>query len=273
MKKRFISIIVVLIVFIIGIVFFTSRKNLTPTESKQYRKPSEGVGLLYNEADRFVKEGQFLNARELYKKLLTEYPESNLIKDVRAKLDSLNIRILFSPIPTENSIFYEVKPGDNLTKIARNFGTTVEFIMKSNNLESSLIMPQMRLKISKAKYSIFVDKSQNILMLKSDDEVLKTYTVSTGENNSTPTGAYNIKNKLIDPTWYKAGAIVPPESPENILGSRWMGLDLFGYGIHGTTDEASIGEQITAGCVRMKNKEVEELYSIVPVGTAVTIID
>ena len=164
-------------------------------------------------------------------------------------------------------------PGDTLVKIAKNFGTTVELIMKSNAMQNTIIRPGEKLKISKAKYSILVDKSQNILILKADGEVFKTYTVATGANNSTPIGTYQVKEKVVNPTWYKAGAVVPPDSPDNILGTRWMAITLEHYGIHGTTDETTLGQQVTAGCVRMRNKDVEELYSIIPVGSEVTIID
>jgi lipoprotein-anchoring transpeptidase ErfK/SrfK len=52
-----------------------------------------------------------------------------------------------------------------------------------------------------------------------------------------------------------------------------MGFDITGYGIHGTTEPDKIGQQVTAGCVRMRNEEVEELYTLIPVGTEVTIQD
>jgi lipoprotein-anchoring transpeptidase ErfK/SrfK len=52
-----------------------------------------------------------------------------------------------------------------------------------------------------------------------------------------------------------------------------MGFDKPAYGIHGTIEPKSIGTQASEGCVRMLNKEVEELYSLVPVGTKVTIQD
>jgi lipoprotein-anchoring transpeptidase ErfK/SrfK len=67
--------------------------------------------------------------------------------------------------------------------------------------------------------------------------------------------------------------MIPAGNPQNILGSRWLGLDKEGYGIHGTTEPQSLGKQATAGCVRMQNSEVEQLYSIVPKGTEVTIVD
>ena len=52
-----------------------------------------------------------------------------------------------------------------------------------------------------------------------------------------------------------------------------MPISIPGYGIHGTNDESSIGKQLTAGCVRMHNDDVVELYDIVPKGTVVEIID
>jgi lipoprotein-anchoring transpeptidase ErfK/SrfK len=115
-------------------------------------------------------------------------------------------------------------------------------------------------------------------MLKAQEEVIKTYTVSTGKNNCTPTGTFKIVSKQIDPVWFKTEAdgtkkVIPAGSPDNALGSRWLGFDLAGYGIHGTTDPQSLGKQVTEGCVRLNNADVEELYIIVPVGTEVNIAD
>ena len=72
---------------------------------------------------------------------------------------------------------------------------------------------------------------------------------------------------------FKAGAVVSADSPENVLGTRWLGLDVSGYGIHGTVEPQSLGKQVTQGCVRMANNEVEELYTYIPVGTEVTVTD
>ncbi len=103
--------------------------------------------------------------------------------------------------------------------------------------------------------------------------MIKTYVVSTGKDNSTPAGTFKIVNKLDSPTWFKAGAVVPADDPQNILGTRWLGFDLPGYGIHGTTDPGSLGSQVTQGCVRMSNPDIEELYIIVPMGTEATVVD
>ncbi|OIO37720.1 MAG: hypothetical protein AUJ75_03695 [Candidatus Omnitrophica bacterium CG1_02_49_10] len=219
------------------------------------------------------KEASLLQAKQYYREVIDKFPDDTAAIEAQKKLEDINMRLLFSPAPTEKSIIYTIEPGDTLIGIARKFHTTVELIQKSNNISGDTIRPFKKIKITKAEYSIFVDKSQNTLTLKTGDEVLKVYTVATGSNSSTPVGEFKIVNKLKDPVWFKSGAIVPPDSPENILGTRWMGLDEPGYGIHGTTEPDSIGKQVTAGCVRMPNKDVEELYSIIPEGTKVTIVD
>ncbi|MCM8796302.1 MAG: L,D-transpeptidase family protein [Candidatus Omnitrophica bacterium] len=217
--------------------------------------------------------GNLIEAKNIYQKMIEEYPNASSVMNWQRKIDELNIRILFSPTITPGSILYEIKPGDTLAKIAKEFKTTVELIMKSNGITSEKINPGRKIKVLTAPFSIVVYKSQNILLLKTNEEVLKTYIVSTGKNNSTPVGTFNIINKLPNPTWFKAGTVVPPNSPQNILGSRWMGFNLSGYGIHGTTEPQSLGKQVTLGCVRMSNADVEELYTIVPIGTEVTVLD
>jgi lipoprotein-anchoring transpeptidase ErfK/SrfK len=174
---------------------------------------------------------------------------------------------------SECSTVYKVKPLDNLTKIANKFNTTVSLIKKTNNLKSDVIRPGQELKVNKCPFSIVVDKSQNVLFLKRNGELVKSYLVSTGKNNSTPVGEFIINEKIKNPTWFKTGAIIPPDSPENALGSRWMGLNTEGIGIHGNRDVNEIGKQVTQGCVRMHNEDVEELFTIVPVKTKVTIIN
>jgi len=226
-------------------------------------------------ADIYYKDENLTRAKELYLTIINEYQQFCNYADIQEKIASIRMAILFSKIITPDSELYDVIPGDSLIKIANKYSTTVDLIKRANGLRSDLIMPGMRLKVQKVPFNIIVDKSQSVLTLLLGDEVIKSYIVSTGKNNSTPAGTFKIKDKLLKPVWYNRGVAVPANSPENVLGSRWMGLttEESGYGIHGTIEPESIGYQCTDGCVRMKNQEVEELYLIVPVGTSVTIVD
>lgn len=221
----------------------------------------------------YEKEMRFRDARDICRKLIEKYPMHPAVGKLQQKLWDLNLKVLFSPFEKENATYYLVQPKDTLIRIAKMYNTTVALIKRCNELTSDKILPGQKLKIIKGKFDIVIDKSQNTLMLRLNGKILKVYKVSTGMNNSTPTGKFKIVNKVVNPIWYRQGAVVPPDSPENILGSRWMGFNIKGYGIHGTTQPDTVGKHITRGCVRMYNPDVEELYDIVPIGTEVTILD
>ena len=221
----------------------------------------------------YEEQNQLVQARNVYRLFLEKFQGSSLTGQAQSKLGALNVSLLFSPTITDSDEVYEVKPGDTLRGIAAAHHTTIELIKRMNGLTSDVIRTQQELKVPKAHFSIVVDKSENQLLLTADNQFFKSYTVATGQNNSTPVGTFKIVNKVVNPIWYHQGAAVPPDSPDNILGTRWMGLDKPSYGIHGSVDPTAMGQQVTAGCVRMTNPEVEELFAISPVGTEVTIVD
>jgi len=93
------------------------------------------------------------------------------------------------------------------------------------------------------------------------DAILKEYVVATGKPDTpTPLGTF----KIVEKGKWGGG-----------FGSRWLGLDVpWGkFGIHGTNKPQSIGYDASQGCIRMRNKDVEELYSLVDYETRVTIIN
>ncbi len=268
--------IIIPVVIILSIVFFALKTKIMGLRTSVVgSKPGSAFTMpgLLSQAKEFQAKGDLVNTKTQYQKLIAEFPNSVDVMNWQKIVEEANIKLLFSSTLTSDSAFYEIKPGDTLAKIARDFKTTVDLIKKSNDLSDDRIIPGRKIKVRTQPFSIFVDKSQNLLMLKSGEEILKTYIVSTGKNNSTPVGNLKITNKLLNPVWFKAGSVIPADSSENILGTRWLGFDLAGYGIHGTTEPQSLGRQVTQGCVRMANSDVEELYLIVPEGTEVIIVD
>lgn len=227
-----------------------------------------------SEVRGFIDRGNLVEAKTKCKDLLAHKLAPEDLRRVHSELYQLNVQLIFSQTSTPDSIQYIVQQGDTLQKIAKKHKTTIELLKKSNSIESDRIYSGMKLKVSTANYTILVDKSENLLKLFSGDELLKAYPVATGEGTKTPAGTFTIETKLENPTWFSpAGIAIPPGSPENLLGTRWMGFSIPSYGIHGTTDPGSIGTHVTHGCVRMHNEDVEELYSIVPLKTQVTIVE
>lgn len=105
-----------------------------------------------------------------------------------------------------------------------------------------------------------------------DGRVVKVYPVAVGKASTpSPRGTFHIASRVQHPTWFQPGKVVGP-GPANPLGTRWMGLGYKGYGIHGTNMPLSIGKAASHGCIRMRNRDVEDLFNRVQVGDQVELV-
>ena len=122
------------------------------------------------------------------------------------------------------------------------------------------------------KRVIVVSLEDHKLALVEDGKVKKIYTVAVGKPSTpSPVGTFKIARRVMNPTYSHEGRVVPP-GPNNPVGTRWMGLSIPGYGIHGTNVPSSIGKAASHGCIRMARKDLEELYPMVEVGDTVELI-
>ncbi len=101
--------------------------------------------------------------------------------------------------------------------------------------------------------------------------VIRTFDIAVGASVSpSPTGEFQIVNRLTDPTYYHSGTVIPP-GDGNPVGPRWIGLNKKGYGIHGTNEPRSIGKARSHGCIRLNNRDIKVLFTLVTVGDTVEI--
>ncbi len=226
------------------------------------------------EIKELIASKKYLQAQKQLEELLAS---PGLTKEMSKKINDnylkLNRKILFSKYETPDSIRHEVAAGDSLYKIAKKYKVTPGLIKRVNGLKKDTVFLGSKLKIPQGVFTTHVDVSKNHLILYFNGKPIEEYQVCTGKTDSpTPIGTFKITDKLEKPTWYKTGAVVAPGDPENGLGTRWLGFDKKGYGIHGTNEPESIGKHASSGCVRMLNKNVEELYALVPSGSEVTIV-
>ncbi|HZP74299.1 MAG TPA: L,D-transpeptidase family protein [Gaiellaceae bacterium] len=127
---------------------------------------------------------------------------------------------------------------------------------------------------------IVVTRATNSLRLYEGRKLVRTFPVATGQAiYPTPSGLWHIMDKQRDPWWYPptqdawAKGLQPvPPGPDNPLGTRWMGLNAPGVGIHGTNEPTSIGYSASHGCIRMQVPDAEWLFEHVRVGTPVVIL-
>jgi lipoprotein-anchoring transpeptidase ErfK/SrfK len=119
---------------------------------------------------------------------------------------------------------------------------------------------------------VLVSLPDRQLAVLEDGQVLKIYPVAVGAAESpSPAGEFQIINRLTDPTYYHKGTVIGPGAT-NPLGSRWIGLSLKGYGIHGTNAPRSIGKAASHGCIRMTKRDLEQVFDLLRVGDSVVIV-
>jgi lipoprotein-anchoring transpeptidase ErfK/SrfK len=121
------------------------------------------------------------------------------------------------------------------------------------------------------KRQIIISIADRQLAVVDHGQVLKTYPIAVGARGTpSPDGDFVIINHAKDPI-YRGGEMEIPPGKNNPLGTRWMGLSLKGYGIHGTNVQSSVGKAVSHGCFRMRKQDVEELYTLVQVGDTVLV--
>ncbi|WP_407691369.1 L,D-transpeptidase family protein [Robertmurraya mangrovi] len=163
-------------------------------------------------------------------------------------------------------MYHKVKPGETLATIAVNYRRTLQEILKANPniINPNIIVPNQLILIpglpdpNSIPYRIDVSVDSKLLTLYRNNTMIKKYPIATGKMlTATPVGEYVIVNRA--------------PNPGGPYGAMWLTLSKAGYGIHGTNNPSSIGKSVSKGCIRMYNKDVLELSSIVPNGTRVII--
>jgi hypothetical protein len=101
--------------------------------------------------------------------------------------------------------------------------------------------------------------------------VIATFPVAVGATWSpSPTGIFQIVSRVANPRYYHHGSVVP-SGKDNPVGTRWLGLSRPRYGIHGTNAPGSIGHAASHGCIRLRNHDIEQLFTMLQVGDSVEI--
>jgi lipoprotein-anchoring transpeptidase ErfK/SrfK len=252
-----------------------------PAAAPSSDEPPEFAQLM-TQAEAQHKNGMLVAARELVYRALTQKGVVEYSKAwYRATdlLNKVNGTLMNTAAPAPEKKRYVIKHGDSLSRIARTQKTTVQALQRMNELSktSAVIHPGNSLYYIEGLWSIKVSKSQYTLSLYLNEKLYRVYKVGVGRQDRTPVGVFEILNKSREPSWAPPGREpLPYGHPDNIIGTRWMGLKpiegtdpyIRGYGIHGTVDPDSVGTPSSAGCVRLRNEQVEELFDFIPEPTA-----
>ncbi|SKC43029.1 L,D-transpeptidase family protein [Maledivibacter halophilus] len=300
--KNIILICIIIFCFfnIYSITFFVSKIEDAALVFSQ--QESSNTNMIF--INRLVKDGKVVKLLREEEELGEIIIDDNLSSDRKEKISffrtlglynigadvkELNISLYYLGYGTnKNSRIFDKKTKEAVRAFQRDYKLKVDGFagihtigalnqtLKSKKITIPNCEPNVQ-KVLSNNYWIVINKDANILKLYRGQKLVKKYPVATGkEKNYTPEGKFKIIRKNIDPYWGGGRDKDPIKGgvPQNPLGTRWLGLDFGGgtlYGIHGTNNPRSIGKHVSNGCIRMHNRDVEELFSIVKRNTMVYI--
>jgi lipoprotein-anchoring transpeptidase ErfK/SrfK len=124
---------------------------------------------------------------------------------------------------------------------------------------------------ARPKRVVLVSIPDRKLALLVNGKVAKVYRVAVGSSLSpSPSGEFAIVTRISNPTYYHPHVVIPA-SDQSPIGTRWVGLNRKGYGIHGTNEPRSIGRAASHGCIRMSNRDIAQFFELVRIGDVVEI--
>ncbi len=203
---------------------------------------------------------------------------------VRAELSKLSDRLVFSPEVATGDSFastHVIAANESLAKLPKKLGLDVDwrFLQRINKIsDPGRLQVGQRVKVIKGPFHAIVDKRTFRLDLYlgngTERVFVRSFRVGLGEYGATPEGEYVVKanSKLVDPAWTnpRTGEHFASKDPKNPLGAFWIGLvgvsdnikGLEGYGVHGTIDPESIGQEKSMGCVRMGKDDIALMFEV-----------
>jgi hypothetical protein len=253
-------------------------------------------------AQRSLAAGKPVEAREVLNRALFDAGTTATDRAaIRAQIAALNEQLFFGPVVAAGdalSDWYTVRAGDSLVRIVRSqsLPTDWRLLQRLNKMSSpNALRVGQRLKVIRQPLHAVVHKKDYRLDLWAGSPLpmgssaianpgpdgqatgwtfVRSFRVGLGESNGTPTGLFIVRpnSKLVDPRWVnpRTGQVYAASDPQNPIGEFWIGLDgvdastrqLAGYGVHGTIEPDSIGQQRSMGCVRLGKDDIALLYEL-----------
>ncbi len=197
--------------------------------------------------------------------------------------DDINTNFATTPAGSEakskmKGLYYQ----DIKEMLAERFHMDIRYLDKLNKNKQyqageTITVLNTRTPLNERINRVVADKASKTLYAYNGDKLVATYPTTIGSDATpSPQGTFKIVNRVKMP-WYKAtvgeGAdkkvhMLPP-GPNNPVGVVWMGLSKPSYGIHGSPKPEGISRQASAGCVRLTNWDVLEVYANIENGAKV----
>jgi lipoprotein-anchoring transpeptidase ErfK/SrfK len=167
---------------------------------------------------------------------------------------------------------YVVRPGDTLDQIAEQYKVPPLLLARINGIgQGQPLAPGRELKVVRGPFSAVVHLEKHELTLMVGGRYAGRFAIGVGCDQPKLEGEYVVREKTINPIYQGPGGVnVPGGDPHNPLGKFWIGLGN-GVALHGTVDPQNIGRDDNRGTICLGDRDIDDLYGILSVGSRVVV--
>ena len=186
-------------------------------------------------------------------------------------LDQLAGTVIYS---TEHHLepAHVVQAGETLPQIAEKYAVPTELLAKINSIQNPMqLQPGQKLKVVRGPFRAVVHLDTHEMVMWLQDLYAGRFPIGVGSDKPDLTGNFEVLEKNREPTYYSpSNRAFDPGDPLNPLGKRSIGLGN-SVAIHGTNDESSIGQTGGPGAVRLGERDADDVFDILSLGSRVVI--
>ena len=275
----------------------TSQRTAAPAASaasaaadyQPHAQSQADVADVLRQGMELIAEDRLVAGRQVLSDLLFNHSQRLAPVDaqaIRDTLASVNDKLVFSPtiLPDDPAASaYRVQRGDMLSRIGHAHHVPYPLLEQINGVDARRLQAGQRIKVIHGPFHARVDKSDYrmdiYLMPEADRPIyVRSFPVGLGESDSTPLGRWLVEpgRKVKNPAWVnpRTNERYERDDPANPIGDYWIalkgldeGMELYrGYGIHGTVEPNSIGQQMSMGCIRLRDADIEMTFHLLQEG-------
>lgn len=227
----------------------------------------------FQAAAKLRQDGKLLEAHDALMAFIQKYPNGQHFEEAKDMLGAINTDILFSPVASPEKQEYIVKKGDVIARVAQRMHTTPELIMRTNNLNSTMLRIGEKLLISNPEFSLFIQTKPKLIVLLNHGNFFKQYHIQ--EEKLPPKQPPRVATKVAEVMAWKDGKRVGFGTREYALSTRWIRLAHPAYTIYAIPDafHPAANQPPPALGLGISASDAEELSSLVNGKTPVTVTE
>jgi LysM repeat protein len=179
---------------------------------------------------------------------------------------------------------YVVQSGDTIDRVAQKYKVPWQLLARINGLmppgapngdetvKDQPLAAGKELKVVEGPFDAMVQLGKRQLTLMVHNRYAGRFPIGVGRDQPKLEGQFTVGDKKLNPTYYGPdGVTINPNDPKNPLGGAWIGLT-DRIGIHGAADPQSVGRDDNRGTICVSDRDLQDLYGILSVGSRVTIL-